>query len=150
MTVWAPGTAPLPAKPWKGNGRPPKRLRRDDQHQPVSVKSLAVALPRTAWKNVTWREGAKRNLRSRFAAVRVSPAGRDYEKATPHAEEWLLIEWPSAEAEPTKYWVSTMSKATTLKALVKMAKHRWIIERDYEELKQELAGVYWEVARLRS
>jgi SRSO17 transposase len=144
MTVWAPGTAPLPAKPWKGNGRPPKLLRRDDQHQPVSVKALALALPRTAWKSVTWREGAKRNLRSRFAAVRIRPAGRDYDKAEPHAEEWLLIEWPSTEAEPIKYWVSTMSQATTLKALVKMAKHRWIIERDYEELKQELGLGHYE------
>ena len=31
-----------------------------------------------------------------------------------------------------------MPPNTKLKALVKMAKHRWIIERDYEELKQEL------------
>ncbi len=144
MTVWAPGTAPLPAQPWKGNGRPPKLLRRDDQHQPVSLKALALALPRTAWKNVTWREGAKRNLRSRFAAVRVRPAGRDYDKAEPHAEEWLLIEWPSTEAEPTKYWVSTMPQTATLRTLVKMAKHRWIIERDYEELKQELGLGHYE------
>jgi len=101
MTVWAPGTAPLPAKPWKGNGRPPKLPPRDDQHQPVSLKALALELPRAAWKNIPWREGAKRNLRSRFAAVRVRPASRDYDKAEPHAEEWLLIEWPSTEAEPT-------------------------------------------------
>jgi len=76
--------------------------------------------------------------------VRVRPAGRDYDRAEPHAEEWLLIEWPSNEAEPTKYWISTMSEATTLKALVKMAKHRWIIERDYEELKQELGLGHFE------
>lgn len=144
MTVWEPGAVPLPAKPWKGQGRPPKLLRRDDQHQPVSVKALAMALPRKAWKNITWREGVKRDLRSRFAAVRVRPAGRDYEKAEPHAEEWLLIEWPSTETEPTKYWISTMPVATTLKALVKMAKHRWIIERDYEELKQELGLGHYE------
>jgi SRSO17 transposase len=144
MTVWAPGTAPLPAKSWQGNGRPPKLLRRDDQHKPVSLKALALALPRAAWKNITWREGAKRNLRSRFAAMRVRPASRDYDKAEPHAEEWLLIEWPSTEAEPTKYWVSTMSQAIALKALVKMAKHRWLIERDYEELKQELGLGHYE------
>jgi SRSO17 transposase len=51
-----------------------------------------------------------------------------------------LIEWPKKESEPTKYWLSTLSAKTALKPLVKMAKHRWIIERDYEELKQELGS----------
>src|SRR5262245_56023858 len=66
------------------------------------------------------------------------------QKAEPHQEEWLLIEWPRAEKEPTKYWVSTLPPATRLKALVKTAKHRWIIERDYEELKQELGLGHFE------
>jgi len=46
--------------------------------------------------------------------------------------------------EPTKYWVSTLPPTTKLKALIKMAKHRWIIERDYEELKQELGLGHFE------
>ena len=144
MTVWEPGEEPLPAKPWKGQGRPTKLLRRDSQHQPVSVRQLATALPSSAWKNVTWREGTEQKLRSRFAAVRVRPAGRDYERAEPHAEEWLSIEWPRGEAEPSKYWVSTLPPETKLKPLVKMAKHRWIVERDYEELKQELGLGHYE------
>jgi SRSO17 transposase len=144
MTVWEPGAEPLPAKPWTGQGRPPKLLRRDSQHQPLSVKALALALPRSAWKDVTWREGTERSLRSRFAAVRVRPAGRDYEKAEPNAEEWLLIEWPRTEGEPTKYWVSTLPPGMKLKPLVKMAKQRWIIERDYQELKQELGLGHYE------
>src|SRR5208282_2276464 len=65
-------------------------------------------------------------------------------KAEPHAEEWLLIEWPRGDAEPSKYWISTLPLNTSLKALVKMAKHRWIIERDYEELKQELGLGHFE------
>jgi SRSO17 transposase len=138
MTVWEPGQQPLPAKPRGRMGRPPHLLRRSNQHQPVSVKQLAMSLPSTAFREVTWREAGERKLRSRFAAVRVRAAHRDYEKAEPHAEEWLLIEWPRGEAEPTKYWVSTLPPATKLKALIKMAKQRWIIERDYEELKQEL------------
>jgi SRSO17 transposase len=144
MTVWEPGAEPLPAKPWKGQGRPPKLVRRDSQHQPVSVKQLAIALLPSAWKDITWREGTEQKLRSRFAAVRVRPAGRDYERAKPHPEEWLLIEWPRGETEPTKYWVSTLPPQTKLKPLVKMAKHRWIIERDYEELKQELGLGHYE------
>jgi SRSO17 transposase len=138
MTVWEPGKQPLPAKPRGKTGRPPRLLQRSTDHQPVSVKRLAMSLPATAFQEITWREGTDRKLRSRFAAVRVRPAHRDDEKAEPHAEEWLLIEWPRGEAEPTKYWTSTLPLNTKLKALIKMAKHRWIIERDYEELKQEL------------
>jgi SRSO17 transposase len=144
MTVWEPGAGPLPAKQWKGQGRPPKLLCRDSQHQPVAVKQLALALPPSAWKEITWRQGTEQPLRSRFAAVRVRPAHRDYWKAQPHPEEWLLIEWPRGEAEPTKYWLSTRSSQTKLQSLVKMAKHRWIIERDYEELKQELGLGHYE------
>ena len=144
MTVWEPGQQPLPAKPRGRMGRPPRLLRRSNQHQPVSVKQLAMSLPSTAFREVTWREAGERKLRSRFAAVRVRAAHRDYEKTEPHAEEWLLIEWPRGEAEPTKYWVSTLPPTTKLKALIKMAKQRWIIERDYEELKQELGLGHFE------
>jgi SRSO17 transposase len=119
-------------------------LHRSDQHQPVAVKQLAMTLVSFAFQDVTWRAGTQRKLRSRFAAARVRPAHRDYEKAEPYLEEWLLIEWPKGEAEPTKYWVSTLPPTTKLKALVKMAKHRWIIERDYEELKQELGLGHFE------
>jgi SRSO17 transposase len=144
MTVWEPGKQPLPAKSRGKMGRPPRLLQRTTDHQPVSVKQLAMSLPATAFREITWREGTDRKLRSRFATVRVRPAHRDYWKAEPHAGEWLLIEWPRGEAEPSKYWISTLLPDTRLKALVKMAKHRWIIERDYEELKQELGLGHFE------
>jgi SRSO17 transposase len=144
LTVWEPGKQPLPAKPRGTMGRPPRLLQRTADHQPVSVKQLAMSLPSAAYREITWREGTERKLRSRFAAVRVRPAHRDYEQAEPRAEEWLLIEWPRSEAEPTRYWIATLSSSTTLKSLVKMAKHRWIIERDYQELKQELGLGHFE------
>ena len=125
-------------------GRPPRLLQRSAEHQPIAVKQLAMSLPAAAFREISWREGTERKLRSRFAAVRIRPAHRDYWKARPHAEEWLLIEWPRGEAEPTKYWLATMAANTTLKALVGMAKHRWIIERDYQELKQELGLGHYE------
>ena len=125
-------------------GRPPRLLQRTADHQPVSVKQLAMSLPSAAFREITWREGTDRKLHSRFAAVLVRPAHRDYWKAEPHAEEWLLIEWPLGEAEPSKYWISTLPPDTGLKALIRMAKHRWIIERDYEELKQELGLGHFE------
>jgi len=144
MTVWEPGKQPLPAKPRGSMGRPPRLLQRSTDHQPVSVKQLAMNLPTTAFREITWREGTDRKLQSRFAAFRIRQSHRDYEKAEPHPEEWLLIEWPREEKEPTKYWVSTLPPTTKLKALIKMAKHRWIIERDYEELKQELGLGHFE------
>jgi SRSO17 transposase len=143
-TVWRPGETPRPQKRRKGRGRPPTRLHRDAEHQPVSVKQLALQLPDRAWKTVTWREGTQQKLRSRFAAVRVRPAHRDHLRSEPHAEEWLLIEWPASENEPIKYWLSTLPAHSRLTALVRLAHHRWIIERDYEELKQELGLGHYE------
>ncbi len=144
-TVWEPGQQPLPAPPRKpGRGATPKRLQRDAHHQPISVKELALHLPAAAWKDVSWRQGSHGMLRSRFAAVRVRPAHRDYKRTEPHPEEWLLIEWPKKESEPAKYWLATLPEKTSLKSLVKTAKHRWIIERDYEELKQELGLGHYE------
>ena len=142
-TVWPPGKAPLPAKPGP-IGRPAKYLRRDKNHQPVSVKQLAESLRPQEWKTVTWREGSKKKLRSRFAATRVRPAHRDFERSEPHPEHWLLIEWPKGESEPTKYWFSTEPADISRRELVKLAKHRWIIERDYQELKQELGLGHYE------
>ena len=144
-TVWEPGQSPLPPPSRKaGRGAPTKRLQRNSNHQPISVKQLALGLPSSAWKDVAWRQGIQETLRSRFAAVRVRPAHRDYKRTEPHREEWLLMEWPKKESKPTKYWLSTVPEKTSLKSLVKIAKHRWIIERDYEELKQELGLGHYE------
>jgi len=137
-SVWPPGTGPLPAPPGRGIGRPPKLLRRDEQHQPISVKALALSLPAEAWQTITWREGTADWLSSRFARQRVRPAHRDSLLTEPRAEEWLLIEWPQGEAEPTKYWFATLAEDITFERLVDFAKLRWRIERDYQELKQEL------------
>ncbi len=144
VKVWMPGRGPLPAAPWKGMGRPTKHLRRDRHHAPVTVKDLALALPAEAWKKVIWRQGTRRQLQSRFAAVRVRPAHRDFERSQPYPALWLLLEWPPEEAEPTKYWLSSLPTDTNLKQLVQLAKQRWIIERDYEELKQELGLGHYE------
>ena len=142
--LWPPGQQPLPAPKYAGRGQPPRRLRRNGQHAPVTAKELAMNLPANAWKRIRWRAGTRHPLRSRFAALRVRPAHRDYNRTAPHQEEWLLIEWPRSEAEPTKYWISTWSTQAKLRDLVSLAKQRWIIERDYEELKQELGLGHFE------
>jgi SRSO17 transposase len=143
-SVWPPGQAPLPAPPYAGRGRPPTRLRRDAEHQPVSAKKLAQGLPGRAWRRVTWREGSQADLTSRFAALRLRPAHRDGKRHQPWPEEWLLVEWPEGAAEPSKYWLSNLPPRTALKDLVHTAKARWLIERDYQELKQEIGLGHYE------
>ena len=148
-TVWPPGLEPLPPpplppRPARRKGRPPTRLRRDANHRPVPAKDLALSLPKTAFLPVAWREGSKAELSSRFAALRVRPAHRDPLRPTPRPAEWLLIEYPAGEDKPTKYWLSTLPADTPLKDLVAAAKGRWRIERDYQELKQELGLGHYE------
>jgi SRSO17 transposase len=81
----------------------------------VSVKELALSLPKHAWRTITWREGTNDRLRSRFARVpvRVAPI----RGAAGRAEETLLIERPQGAAEPTKYWLSTLKKNTSFRRL---------------------------------
>jgi SRSO17 transposase len=102
--------------------------------RPLAVKDVALALPAQAWRTISWREGTKRTLTSRFAARRVNSAHPESRPET----QWLLMEWPLGEESPTKYALSNLPASTTLSRLVGTAKQRWIIERDYLELKQEL------------
>ena len=102
LSVWPPDTEPLPPRPWSGRGRPPSRVRRDGEHAPVSAKKLAMGLSKKAWRIVSWREGSNETLSSRFAAVRIRPASRDWKRATPHPLEWLLIEWPERRKRADK------------------------------------------------
>ncbi len=139
-SVWAPATKPLPPKRYSGRGRPPTRPRRGKGHKPVSVKELAFSLPADAWRTVTWREGSSGRLSSRFARVRVRAARR----SATGEEEWLLVEWPKAEKEPTKYWLSSLPHDIAWARMVDLAKLRWRIERDYQELKQELGLGHFE------
>jgi SRSO17 transposase len=143
-SVWAQGHRPLPPKPWSGRGRPPTLMRRDSEHQPTSVKALALALGSEAWSEIAWREGSTDWLASRFARVRVQAAHRDYWLNEPRPQEWLLIEWPHGEKEPTKYWLSTLPEDIGFKRMVELAKLRWRIERDYQDLKQDLGLGHYE------
>jgi len=143
-TVWAPGRAPLAAPKYRGFGRPPTLVRRTRRHRPLSVFALAQQLPASAWRTVTWRQGTRGAMRSRFAAVRVRPAHRDDWRSTPRPEEWLLIEWPRTDAAPIKYWLSTLPPTAPRTELVQFAMLRWRIERDYQELKDELGLDHFE------
>jgi SRSO17 transposase len=131
--VWKPGVRP---------GRPPKKGRRDAPNT-TSVKELALSLKPKAWRTIKWREGTNEWLSSRFARVRVHVASSHVRSGKP-AKEWLLIEWPEGKEEPTKYWLSTLPANITFRDLVDAAKLRWRIERDYQELKQEVGLGHYE------
>ena len=137
ILVWPPGTGP------KRRGKPLNNTGRRDEPDLISAKHLARDLPKDAWHTIRWREGSSEWLSSRFARVRVRVA---HSQLNPEliAEEWLLIEWPEGEAEPTKYWLSTLPANISFRELVDFAKLRWRIERDYLELKQEVGLGHFE------
>lgn len=137
--VWWGKHQPAATKPSK-MGRPRIFLKRDARHQPISVLELARALPEKSWRTVSWREGTNQTLSSRFARVRVRAAHGNVDRE----EEWLLIEWPQGASEPRHYWLSTLPGQTPFRQLVYNAMGRWMIERDYEELKSELGLSHYE------
>ena len=108
----------------------------------ISVKQLALGLPKHAWRTITWREGSAEKLTSRFARVQVRTA--PIRRAASRSEETLLIEWPQGEAAPTKFWLANLDKKTKFRDLVDIAKMRWRIERDYQDLKQEIGLDHYE------
>jgi SRSO17 transposase len=137
ILMWRPGTEPRRMdKPMNNTGR-------RDEPDLVSAKEVALTLPKQAWRKVTWREGSAERLSSRFARVRLRVG---YHKLIPAnlSPEWLLVEWPEGEAEPTKYWLSTLPEDISFQQLVDLAKLRWRIERDYQELKQEVGLGHYE------
>ncbi|MFE5895803.1 IS701 family transposase [Streptomyces sp. NPDC056462] len=122
-----------------------------------SVAALAAGLGQQAFTSLTWRNGSRGELRSRFAAARVRPAGKAVErpiKAAASAEQgwwdgilpdcWLLIEWPEDAEAPTDYWLSNLPVNTPMADLIRLAKVRWRIEHDYRELKHGLGLDHFE------
>ncbi|WP_428419917.1 IS701 family transposase [Methylibium sp.] len=144
VVVWPPGVQPLPPKPYRGVGRPPVVPQRTATLQPLSVKALAMSLPPQAFQRITWREGSNSALSGRFAAVRVRHAGGNVGKARLRPEQWLLIEWPASDEEPSKYFLSTLPEDVSIDELVRVAHQRGRIERDYQDLKQDFGLGHYE------
>jgi SRSO17 transposase len=124
---------------------PQTKLWAEGRRKPYSAEKLALCLPAKAWKEVQWRQGTGQRLSSRFARIRVRAAHRKaLPAADPRSEEWLLIEWPKSEKKPTKYSLTTLSQDISFARMVDSSKLRWRIERDYEELKQEVGLGHFE------
>jgi SRSO17 transposase len=139
--VWPKQSKPklLQRKPGT-RGRPRTRYR-DDLHPPLSLKALADSLD---YQRVTWRAGSRGKQRSRFACSRVRTAHRHQSGEPPGDEQWLLCEWPGDESAPTKFYLSNLPVGTSIKTLVRFAKLRWRVERDYQEMKQEVGLDHFE------
>lgn len=149
LLVWRPGEEPRPRAadgPEDGprRSRRPRRAAGEKRPEPIQVKTLAKELPADAWQTLSWREGSNTVLTSRFARRRVHPAPQAARRGELAAEEWLLIEWPDSEAEPTHYWLSTLPADVVFERLVDLTKLRWRIERDYQDLKQEVGLDHYE------
>jgi SRSO17 transposase len=130
--------------PYTGRGRPPSR---PEKVQPgaTSASVLEWAQGRARdFRKVTWREGSKGKLSSRFAAWRVRPAHKLSAGKGPLAPLWLLVEWPEGEAAPAKFFFSNLPVGTSLRQLVRTAKGRWWVEHSYKELKDELGLDHFE------
>ena len=133
------------AKAWSGRGRPPTRLRRDAGHRRWRSRQLARSLPAEAWQDVAWREGSQ----GRCSARASPPCGCDRGIATTIGRALARALAAGRVAartrrEPTKYWFANLPQRHAARRLVRLAKLRWRIERDYQELKQELGLGHFE------
>ncbi len=135
--VWPPGAGP------RRRGKSLNYTGRRDEPDLVSAKEVALGLTKHAWRTIRWREASADRLSSRFARVRVR-VGRNQAIPASLSQEWLLIEWPEGEPKPTKYWLSTLPADISFRQLVDLTKLRWRIERDYQELKQEVGLGHYE------
>ena len=112
--------------------------------EPWSIEQLARQVPKEEFHTVSWREGSRGQQSSRFAAVRVHTAERHVHGAAPSEEVWLLLEWPKDQKAPKKYYLCSLPRSTPLKRLAYLAKLRWRVERDYQELKGEVGLDHFE------
>lgn len=145
--VWPEtGEAPTGDAPGKRPRGRPRRIPRE-LPAPLSAHALAQSLPQERWQSVTWREGTKGPMTSRFAALRVRPAHGYRHGEEGEEPQWLLLEWPAGQPEPARHWLSTLPPGTDLASLVRMVKIRWWIEQGYQQLKDELGLDHYEGRR---
>jgi SRSO17 transposase len=142
--VWAPGTGPEPPEGPMGKMGRPRTQYHDGEHIPLSVTELVLSQTQETLVEVTWKNGDGPERKGRFGAVRLQPANGHCQGRAPEPEQWLVWEWPEGQELPEHYWLSTLPADTPLERLVYLAKLRWRVERDYQEMKAEVGLDHYE------
>jgi SRSO17 transposase len=145
--VWRSDPALVPVVQKNSTGRPRRYPSRETLPQSEDLATVAQQLPARAWKTITWREGTKGPMCSRFALLKVWASHRASSQAHPErVAEWLLIEWPREAKAPVKYQMLFFHDGhePQLKEAVTLARTRWRVEQDYRELKEELGLDHFE------
>jgi SRSO17 transposase len=137
LVIWMPGAAPerMAVRGGKNVAFVDPKL------PPVAISEFVPAL---TYRKVTWRDGSRGTQSSSFAVARVRTASAHSKGHPPGEEQWLLAWWPEGEPRPTKFWLSDLPANTSMKRLVQLAKLRWRVERDYQEMKGELGLDHFE------
>lgn len=146
VTAWTEDPHPVEPPMKRGGKVPRKRLYAKELPPVRNLCEIAKDLSSSSWKKVTWREGTKGPLSSRFARIEVWMAnGLVQGKTMEVPKEELLIEWPSDKEAPSKFWLSSLPpRRTSLRSLTRKAKGRFRIEQDYQEMKGEVGLDHFE------
>jgi SRSO17 transposase len=101
------------------------------QRADVAIANIALQ----KWRTIRWREGTKGWLSKRFIAIRAYRVVGEERKNL----GWLIGERPGyGQKGDRKYYFSDFPVNTPLEKLVEYAHRRWIIDRYYEDAKNEL------------
>lgn len=131
--------------------RPPRQPRRGPGHarptlppgvRPQSLTVVGATLPARSWRRLTWRNGAAPRRAAEFACLRVTPA-TDWRRYQLAPEVWLLIERRGTTPD-VRYHLVHLPASASLRALVQLTHQRWAIERQYQDLKDELGLDHFE------
>jgi SRSO17 transposase len=111
----------------------------------VEVAKLFAALPRRAFRSLSWRRGTKGPLKARFAAVRVRVADGPVAARARHLpgdEAWLVCE--ERAAGERKYHLANHPPGAPLRVLAAAIKARWVCEQMHQQMKGELGLDHFE------
>jgi SRSO17 transposase len=138
------GTAAVAVPPrTRPRASAPARLQVTDGSRPEAVRRIAAQLPARAWRRVSWRNGTNRPWAAQFAALRVMPA-HAWRRRRLAPEVWLLFERDLGTTPRVKAYLVALPPTASLRALVRLVHHRWAIEQQYQELKDELGLDHFE------
>jgi SRSO17 transposase len=141
--VYEPDTVfSVPERKRGSRGPAPSALVAD--REPRALTELAASLAAEDFQTLVYTTRDGEEVRSRFAMLRVIAAHPVERDRCPPREEWLIIEWPEGDEQPSDYWISNLPADTTPERLARLARLRWMIELDYRQLKGELGLDHYE------